>query len=144
MAGDGDSLSSGMGTATSPSSLPNTPASTISAREEVGHEPPIIPITTPTTPNLDHTHCAGHTQVQMIQVLLQVFVACSNFMPQTLMVHFSVLLHRRHLVHTYVGFDCLRCLTLTHHNSCTVIGSSHPPLHPPITDPNTPLSLVLD
>ncbi|XP_031694667.1 centrosomal protein of 170 kDa protein B isoform X2 [Anarrhichthys ocellatus] len=37
VAGDGDSPSSSMGTATSPSSLPNTPASTISAREEVGH-----------------------------------------------------------------------------------------------------------
>ncbi|KAM4521448.1 centrosomal protein of 170 kDa protein B isoform 1-T1 [Odontesthes bonariensis] len=35
VAGDGDSPSSGMGTATSPSSLPNTPASTISAREEL-------------------------------------------------------------------------------------------------------------
>ncbi|XP_044232267.1 centrosomal protein of 170 kDa protein B isoform X2 [Thunnus albacares] len=35
VAGDGDSPSSGMGTTTSPSSLPNTPASTISAREEV-------------------------------------------------------------------------------------------------------------
>uniref|UniRef100_A0A3B4YSW2 Centrosomal protein 170B n=1 Tax=Seriola lalandi dorsalis TaxID=1841481 RepID=A0A3B4YSW2_SERLL len=35
VAGDGDSLSSGMGTTTSPSSLPNTPASTISAREEL-------------------------------------------------------------------------------------------------------------
>ncbi|XP_053193275.1 centrosomal protein of 170 kDa protein B [Scomber japonicus] len=34
VAGDGDSPSSGMGTTTSPSSLPNTPASTISAREE--------------------------------------------------------------------------------------------------------------
>uniref|UniRef100_A0A665X9H9 Centrosomal protein 170B n=1 Tax=Echeneis naucrates TaxID=173247 RepID=A0A665X9H9_ECHNA len=35
VAGDGDSLSSGMGMTTSPSSLPNTPASTISAREEL-------------------------------------------------------------------------------------------------------------
>ncbi|XP_071323950.1 centrosomal protein of 170 kDa protein B isoform X3 [Trachinotus anak] len=35
VAGDGDSLSSSMGTTTSPSSLPNTPASTISAREEL-------------------------------------------------------------------------------------------------------------
>ncbi|XP_015224471.1 PREDICTED: centrosomal protein of 170 kDa protein B-like [Cyprinodon variegatus] len=35
VAGDGDSPSSGMGTTTSPSSLPNTPASNISAREEV-------------------------------------------------------------------------------------------------------------
>ncbi|XP_022614644.1 centrosomal protein of 170 kDa protein B-like [Seriola dumerili] len=35
VAGDGDSLSSSMGTTTSPSSLPNTPASTISAREEI-------------------------------------------------------------------------------------------------------------
>uniref|UniRef100_A0A3B5ABH1 Centrosomal protein of 170 kDa protein B-like n=1 Tax=Stegastes partitus TaxID=144197 RepID=A0A3B5ABH1_9TELE len=35
VAGDGDSPSSGMGTTTSPSSLPNTPASTISAREEL-------------------------------------------------------------------------------------------------------------
>ncbi|XP_033504643.2 centrosomal protein of 170 kDa protein B isoform X4 [Epinephelus lanceolatus] len=35
VAGDGDSPGSGMGTATSPSSLPTTPASTISAREEV-------------------------------------------------------------------------------------------------------------
>ncbi|XP_068454836.1 centrosomal protein of 170 kDa protein B isoform X2 [Clinocottus analis] len=35
VAGDGDSPSSGMGTATSPSSLPNTLASTISAREEL-------------------------------------------------------------------------------------------------------------
>lgn len=35
VAGDGDSPSSGMGTTTSPGSLPNTPASTISAREEV-------------------------------------------------------------------------------------------------------------
>ncbi|XP_049446411.1 centrosomal protein of 170 kDa protein B isoform X1 [Epinephelus fuscoguttatus] len=34
VAGDGDSPGSGMGTATSPSSLPTTPASTISAREE--------------------------------------------------------------------------------------------------------------
>ncbi|XP_062406283.1 centrosomal protein of 170 kDa protein B [Sardina pilchardus] len=34
VAGDGDSQSSGMGTTTSPSSIPNTPASTISAREE--------------------------------------------------------------------------------------------------------------
>ncbi|XP_075968260.1 centrosomal protein of 170 kDa protein B [Anarhichas minor] len=34
VAGDGDSPSSSMGTTTSPSSLPNTPASTISAREE--------------------------------------------------------------------------------------------------------------
>lgn len=39
VAGDGDSPSSGMGTTPSPGSLPNTPASTISAREEVGHEP---------------------------------------------------------------------------------------------------------
>ncbi len=37
VAGDGDSPSSGMGTTTSPGSLPNTPASTISAREEVGN-----------------------------------------------------------------------------------------------------------
>lgn len=37
VAGDGDSPSSGMGTTTSPSSLPNTPASNISAREEVGN-----------------------------------------------------------------------------------------------------------
>lgn len=51
VAGDGDSPSSGMGTTTSPSSLPNTPASTISAREEVGNAasrpasptPPLIP-----------------------------------------------------------------------------------------------------
>uniref|UniRef100_A0A672ZSJ0 Centrosomal protein 170B n=1 Tax=Sphaeramia orbicularis TaxID=375764 RepID=A0A672ZSJ0_9TELE len=35
VAGDGDSPSSGMGTTTSPGSLPNTPASTISAREEL-------------------------------------------------------------------------------------------------------------
>uniref|UniRef100_A0A671TYA8 Centrosomal protein 170B n=1 Tax=Sparus aurata TaxID=8175 RepID=A0A671TYA8_SPAAU len=35
VAGDGDSPSSGMGATTSPSSLPNTPASTISAREEL-------------------------------------------------------------------------------------------------------------
>ncbi|XP_072218740.1 centrosomal protein of 170 kDa protein B isoform X2 [Leuresthes tenuis] len=35
VAGDGDSPSSGMGATTSPSSLPSTPASTISAREEV-------------------------------------------------------------------------------------------------------------
>ncbi|KAI3364696.1 hypothetical protein L3Q82_011476 [Scortum barcoo] len=35
VAGDGDSPSSGMGTTTSPSSQPNTPASTISAREEL-------------------------------------------------------------------------------------------------------------
>lgn len=35
VAGDGDSPSSGMGTTTSPGSLPNTPASTMSAREEV-------------------------------------------------------------------------------------------------------------
>ncbi|KAK2855784.1 hypothetical protein Q5P01_004519 [Channa striata] len=35
VAGDGDSPSSGMGTVVSPSSLSNTPASTISAREEV-------------------------------------------------------------------------------------------------------------
>lgn len=35
VAGDGDSQSSGMGTTTSPGSMPNTPASTISAREEV-------------------------------------------------------------------------------------------------------------
>nr|XP_043873346.1 centrosomal protein of 170 kDa protein B isoform X1 [Solea senegalensis] len=35
VAGDGDSLSSGVGTTTSPTSLPNTPASTISAREEL-------------------------------------------------------------------------------------------------------------
>uniref|UniRef100_A0A3B4GBU5 Centrosomal protein of 170 kDa protein B-like n=1 Tax=Pundamilia nyererei TaxID=303518 RepID=A0A3B4GBU5_9CICH len=35
VAGDGDSPSSSMGTTTSPSSLPNTPASTISAREEL-------------------------------------------------------------------------------------------------------------
>ncbi|XP_031437928.1 centrosomal protein of 170 kDa protein B isoform X3 [Clupea harengus] len=34
VAGDGDSQSSGMGTTTSPNSMPNTPASTISAREE--------------------------------------------------------------------------------------------------------------
>lgn len=40
VAGDGDSPSSSMGTTTSPSSLPNTPASTISAREEVGHKNP--------------------------------------------------------------------------------------------------------
>ncbi|XP_030577190.1 centrosomal protein of 170 kDa protein B isoform X2 [Archocentrus centrarchus] len=40
VAGDGDSPSSGMGTATSPSSLPNTPASTISAREELVHHIP--------------------------------------------------------------------------------------------------------
>ncbi|XP_069028768.1 centrosomal protein of 170 kDa protein B isoform X1 [Embiotoca jacksoni] len=39
VAGDGDSPSSGMGTATSPSSLPNTPASTISAREETPSYP---------------------------------------------------------------------------------------------------------
>lgn len=48
VAGD-DSQSSGMGTATSPSSLPNTPASTISAREEVGHELPNILLTTSAT-----------------------------------------------------------------------------------------------
>lgn len=37
VAGDGDSqTSSGMGTTTSPGSMPNTPASTISTREEVG------------------------------------------------------------------------------------------------------------
>ncbi|KAK5873425.1 hypothetical protein PBY51_018466 [Eleginops maclovinus] len=35
VAGDGDSPSSSIGTVTSPSSLPNTPASTISAREEL-------------------------------------------------------------------------------------------------------------
>uniref|UniRef100_A0A8D3AFX6 FHA domain-containing protein n=1 Tax=Scophthalmus maximus TaxID=52904 RepID=A0A8D3AFX6_SCOMX len=35
VAGDGDSPSSGMATGASPSSLPNTPASTISAREEL-------------------------------------------------------------------------------------------------------------
>uniref|UniRef100_A0A7N6AWB1 CEP170 C-terminal domain-containing protein n=1 Tax=Anabas testudineus TaxID=64144 RepID=A0A7N6AWB1_ANATE len=35
VAGDGDSPSSGMGTTPSPGSLPNTPASTISAREEL-------------------------------------------------------------------------------------------------------------
>ncbi|XP_037607499.1 centrosomal protein of 170 kDa protein B isoform X2 [Sebastes umbrosus] len=35
VAGDGDSPSSGMGTVTSPTSLPNTPASTMSAREEL-------------------------------------------------------------------------------------------------------------
>ncbi|KAM8725257.1 centrosomal protein of 170 kDa protein B isoform 2-T2 [Acanthopagrus schlegelii] len=35
VAGDGDSPSSGMGATISPSSLPNTPASTISAREEL-------------------------------------------------------------------------------------------------------------
>ncbi|KAM4633230.1 centrosomal protein of 170 kDa protein B [Polymixia lowei] len=35
VAGDGDSPSSGMGTATSPGSVPNTPASTMSAREEL-------------------------------------------------------------------------------------------------------------
>ncbi|XP_041661014.1 centrosomal protein of 170 kDa protein B isoform X3 [Cheilinus undulatus] len=40
VAGDGDSPSSGMGTTTSPSSLPNTPASTISAREELVHHIP--------------------------------------------------------------------------------------------------------
>nr|XP_020515435.1 centrosomal protein of 170 kDa protein B isoform X2 [Labrus bergylta] len=39
VAGDGDSPSSGMGTTTSPSSLPNTPASTISAREETPSYP---------------------------------------------------------------------------------------------------------
>ena len=39
VAGDGDSPSSGIGVATSPSSLPNTPASPISAREEVGKPP---------------------------------------------------------------------------------------------------------
>ncbi|XP_069371028.1 centrosomal protein of 170 kDa protein B isoform X2 [Paralichthys olivaceus] len=39
VAGDGDSPSSGMGTTTSPSSLPNTPASTISAREETASYP---------------------------------------------------------------------------------------------------------
>ncbi|KAM9339088.1 centrosomal protein of 170 kDa protein B [Symphorus nematophorus] len=39
VAGDGDSPSSGMGTTTSPSSLPNTPASTISAREEAPSYP---------------------------------------------------------------------------------------------------------
>ncbi|XP_071323953.1 centrosomal protein of 170 kDa protein B isoform X5 [Trachinotus anak] len=39
VAGDGDSLSSSMGTTTSPSSLPNTPASTISAREETPSYP---------------------------------------------------------------------------------------------------------
>lgn len=37
VAGDGDSPSSGMGTTTSSSSLPNTPASNISAREEVSN-----------------------------------------------------------------------------------------------------------
>lgn len=52
-----------------------------------------------------------------------------------LIVHFSALLHRRHSFHTRVGFDHLRCLT--HVSSTSVIGS------PPITDPNTPLSLVL-
>lgn len=37
VAGDGDSqASSGIGATTSPSSMPNTPASTISTREEVG------------------------------------------------------------------------------------------------------------
>ncbi|KAM6953991.1 centrosomal protein of 170 kDa protein B [Aplochiton taeniatus] len=35
VAGDGDSASSGMGTTTSPSSIPNTPASTMSTREEL-------------------------------------------------------------------------------------------------------------
>lgn len=35
VAGDGDSPSSGMGATTSPGSLPHTPASTMSAREEV-------------------------------------------------------------------------------------------------------------
>ncbi|MEQ2195359.1 hypothetical protein XENOCAPTIV_011504 [Xenoophorus captivus] len=40
VAGDGDSPSSGMGTTTSPTSLPNTPASTISAREELVHRIP--------------------------------------------------------------------------------------------------------
>ncbi|XP_047243880.1 centrosomal protein of 170 kDa protein B isoform X3 [Girardinichthys multiradiatus] len=39
VAGDGDSPSSGMGTTTSPTSLPNTPASTISAREEASSVP---------------------------------------------------------------------------------------------------------
>ncbi|KAK5902982.1 hypothetical protein CgunFtcFv8_006801 [Champsocephalus gunnari] len=39
VAGDGDSPSSGIAVATSPSSLPNTPASPISAREEVGNPP---------------------------------------------------------------------------------------------------------
>uniref|UniRef100_A0A3Q2T606 Centrosomal protein 170B n=1 Tax=Fundulus heteroclitus TaxID=8078 RepID=A0A3Q2T606_FUNHE len=40
VAGDGDSPSSGMGTTTSPTSLPNTPASTMSAREELVHRIP--------------------------------------------------------------------------------------------------------
>ncbi|XP_062267939.1 centrosomal protein of 170 kDa protein B [Platichthys flesus] len=40
VAGDGDSPSSGMGATTSPSPLPNTPASTISAREELVHHIP--------------------------------------------------------------------------------------------------------
>ncbi|XP_035986421.1 centrosomal protein of 170 kDa protein B isoform X2 [Fundulus heteroclitus] len=39
VAGDGDSPSSGMGTTTSPTSLPNTPASTMSAREETPSVP---------------------------------------------------------------------------------------------------------
>ncbi|XP_013879344.1 centrosomal protein of 170 kDa protein B isoform X2 [Austrofundulus limnaeus] len=39
VAGDGDSPSSAMGPATSPSSLPNTPASTMSAREETSSVP---------------------------------------------------------------------------------------------------------
>ncbi|XP_035474348.2 centrosomal protein of 170 kDa protein B isoform X3 [Scophthalmus maximus] len=39
VAGDGDSPSSGMATGASPSSLPNTPASTISAREELRPAP---------------------------------------------------------------------------------------------------------
>lgn len=68
----------------------------------------------------------------------------SFIMLRILMIHFSVLLHRGHLIHTYVEFNHLRCLTLTHHSSCPVIGSLlHSPA-PSVTDPNTPLSPVLD
>ena len=38
-----------------------------------------------------------------------------------LMTHFSVLLHRLHLTHSYVAFNHLRCLPLTHHSSCTSV-----------------------
>lgn len=55
-----------------------------------------------------------------------------------LMSHVSVLLHRVHLIHTYVGFDHLRCLTLTHHFSCSVIGSPPPPPAPPSLIPTLP------
>lgn len=116
VAGDGDSPTSAMGTATSPSSLPNTPASTMSAREEVGHEH-----TLPVLPLLPHTHGLSSSQCfhSLVcadaagEVLLCVCRLTSriSIMPLTLMVHISVLLHRRHLFHAATGFHHLRCPT---------------------------------